>query len=57
MSMASHARFAAAVVVIYPVMGRILASWPPALAGAVCALSAVIMMCWTALYVSGHTLF
>jgi hypothetical protein len=57
MSMASHARFAAAVVVIYPVLGRILASWPAAAAAAACGLSAAIMMCWTALYVSGHPLF
>jgi hypothetical protein len=57
MSMASHARFAAAVIVIYPVLGRILAALPPTVAGAVCSLSAVILMCWTALYVSGHVMF
>jgi hypothetical protein len=57
MSMASHARFAAAVVVIYPVLGRLLASWPGPAAGAAVSLSAVLLFYWTALYTAGYPFF
>jgi hypothetical protein len=57
MSMAAHARFGAAVVVIYPVLGRLLAALAPAAAGAAAALSGGLLLCWTALYVAGYTLF
>jgi hypothetical protein len=57
MSMASHARFAAAVVVIYPVLGRLLASLPPAAAAAAVCLSGALMLCWTALYTAGYLFF
>lgn len=57
MSMASHARFAAAVVVIYPVLGRILASMPAPAACVAVSLSAVLMSYWTALYAAGYLFF
>ncbi len=57
MSMASHARFAAAVVVVYPVIGRLLAATPPPAVAAVAAGSGVLLVCWTALYVTGHLLY
>jgi hypothetical protein len=57
MSMASHARFGAAVIVIYPVIGRILASLPAPASAAICTTFAAMLLCWTSLYVSGHTFF
>jgi hypothetical protein len=57
MSMASHARFAAAVIVIYPVLGRLLAALPPPAAGAAVSLSAVLLAFWTALYTAGYPFF
>lgn len=54
MHMGSHARFAALVVVNYPVIGRLLASWPPAVSAAALCLSGTLMAFWTSLYVSGH---
>lgn len=57
MSMASHARFSIVVVPMFIVLGRLLASWPQAVSAALCALSACLMMCWTALYVAGYPFF
>jgi hypothetical protein len=57
MSMASHARFAAAVVVIYPLLGRLLAALPPMAACAAVSLSAVLLAFWTALYTAGYLFF
>jgi hypothetical protein len=57
MSMASHARFGAAVVVIYPVLGRMLRAWPAPIAAITVSYCALLMMTWVALYVSGHALF
>jgi hypothetical protein len=57
MSMASHARFATAVVVIYPVLGRLLDGLPPAMAASAAALSGGLLLCWTALYTAGYAFF
>jgi hypothetical protein len=57
MSMASHARFAAAVVVIYPMLGRLLAALPPPAACVAVSLSAVLLSYWTALYTAGYPFF
>ncbi len=57
MSMNSHARFAAAVVVIYPVIGRLLGALPLAVSGAAIALSGAILLCWSALYTAGYVFF
>ena len=57
MSMASHARFASVAIPAHLVAGRMLAAMPPPLAGAVCALSATVMVLWTALYASGRSFF
>jgi hypothetical protein len=57
MSMVSHGRFAAAVVVAYPLIGRILATLPPPLACVAVAISAIILSYWTALYTTGNALF
>jgi hypothetical protein len=57
MSMASHARFAAAVVVIYPILGRLLASLPVPAACTTVFLSAALMTCWSSLYAAGYLFF
>lgn len=57
MSMASHGRFAAVVVVNYLVIGRLLA-WLPQLAVAtVCAALAVFLCLFTALYTANQLVF
>lgn len=57
MSMASHGRFAAAVVPVYLVVGRLLAGLPPPAAAAVVGSSAALLACWAALYAAGHMFF
>ena len=57
MSMASHGRFAAAVLPVYLVAGRLLACLPPPMAGAVTGVSTAVLACWTALFAAGHIFF
>lgn len=57
MSMASHARFAAVVVVNYLVLGRLLGRAPALLGGAVLATSAVLLFAWSALYAAEYLVF
>lgn len=57
MSMASHGRFAAAVVVAYPVLGRLLAAAPAAMSSILLSLCAVFLACWTALYTANYAFF
>ena len=57
MSMASHARFAAVVVVAYPVAGRLLAAGPAAVSAMLLALCAAALTCWTALYTANYPFF
>ncbi|MCI0380422.1 MAG: hypothetical protein L0215_22790 [Gemmataceae bacterium] len=57
MSMASHARFAAVVVVNYLVVGRILAVIPPVLTCAFSVISALLLFSWSALFATGFRVF
>jgi len=57
MSMGSHARFATVVISNYLVMGKLLGSAPPPVAGVVASLSAVFLALWTALYIGGYPFF
>lgn len=57
MTMASHARFAAAVIVIYPVLGKILSYISTGAFAAIVMIFSAFLLCWSALYTSGHLLF
>jgi hypothetical protein len=57
MSMASHARFSAVVLPQYVVIGRILVSLPPSIAGSLCGLSGLMLGLWTALFSAGYRFF
>jgi hypothetical protein len=57
MSMASHGRFAAVVVVNYLVIGRILARASPLVVAAVCSTLALGMFILTSLYVRNYLVF
>lgn len=57
MSMSSHARFASATVVIYPVLGKSLASWSSPNSALACAVSAALLLCWSALFAAGYLFF
>jgi hypothetical protein len=56
MSMASHARFGMVVVVQYPVLARLAAGHSYRTVGLLLICS-VMLFAWTALYVTGHTVF
>jgi len=57
MSMASHGRFAAAVVVIYPIFGRLLAAAPAAISLVTLSACGVFLACWTALFTASYEFF
>lgn len=57
MSMASHGRFAAVVVVNYLVLGRLLAWLPPLATATVCAALALFLYLFTTLYTANHLVF
>jgi len=57
MSMASHGRFAAAVIPAYLVAGRLLSSVSPLVAVAVISGSAAGLFCWTSLYAAGYAFY
>ena len=57
MSMASHGRFAAVVVVNYLVCGRLLTWLPPLAMATVCAALGVFLCLFTALYTVGYLVF
>jgi hypothetical protein len=57
MSMASHGRFAAVVVVNYLVIGRTLSRFPPLIGTAYCVASALFLFIFTSLYVANYLVF
>lgn len=57
MSMASHGRFAAVVVVNYLVIGRILGHFPPLVGTASCVALALFLFLFTALFVANYPVF
>jgi hypothetical protein len=56
MSMASHARFAAIVIPVYLVLGRILRAHPEWLTWAAFGILSVMLMTWSALFAAGYVL-
>jgi hypothetical protein len=57
MSMASHGRFAAVVIVNYLVVGRLLSRLHPLAMAVVCAVLAVFLCLFTSLYAANHLVF
>jgi hypothetical protein len=57
MSMASHGRFAAAVIPMYLVIGKILSRLPAAMSNAIIFCLGGVLIYWTALYVAGYNFF